>query len=334
MSKANEIILNYLKGQSSAYEQAFLLDFLRKSPANKAYFDTIKFEWQSGNLKTYTKEEWEAWHNTKTKILNQSRRCAYSAAIMIFYRIASVIAIVAIVSIFIFIPVLQKQWVIVKTNPGQTIDLTLPDSTSVILNSSSSLEYHPLAFMFSRRIKMEGEAFFNVQKSGLSAFRVISNGMKVKVTGTMFNVNSYPEYSRFRVVLVEGSVQAMGKPYIKNAVNLIPGEMLNVDKETSQVKVCKVNTRLHTSWKEGMLYFYDSKFEEVVERIETRYGIQIDITEDIINTFLISTTIRDEPLENILDLFKKVLPIKIEENNSVFLIRLDNERYEKRLKNT
>src|SRR5690606_9272754 len=128
------------------------------------------------------------------------------------------------------------------------------------------------------------------------------------------------------------SVQVMGKPFIKNSVNLQPGQMLKIDKNTSKVEVCEVNTRLYTSWKDGMLYFYDTKFEEVIERIETRYGIKINVTEDIINTFLVSTTIRDETLENILDLFKKVLPINIDENESVFSIHLDKERYEKRLK--
>jgi ferric-dicitrate binding protein FerR (iron transport regulator) len=243
--------------------------------------------------------------------------------------VASIVAIVLLTSVLGSIPLLQKQKVAITTQPGQIINIALPDSSSVTLNSNSSLEYHPLAFILKREIHLKGEAYFDIRKKKNIPFRVNCNTLNIKVTGTRFNVDAYDQNESYKIVLEEGSVKVKPKKDHHPAVELSPGEKLEIDKTSLKHSIEKVNTRFYTSWKEGILYFYDSTFEEVIERIGSRYGAKIIIKDDLINHFVISTTIKDEPLEKILDLFKKVLPVTINETEGTIYFHLDHERYKK-----
>lgn len=328
----DQAIENYFKGKSSKEEQALLARYLRDKPEHRAYFSSKKKQLMEDASASYTLSEWEAWQCLKVKIQNrEAGRRRYLSPF--FYRSLAMGAVGAVLALLVVIPAFHKQKVFVRTNPGQSLELLLPDSTSVTLNSSSTLAYHPLSFMLSRRVEMEGEAFFKVQKNKWSSFRVVSDNLKVKVTGTEFNVNAYRQYNRFRVVLVEGAVQVSGLVAAREDLRLQPGEMFEWDGKERKARICKVNPKLHTSWKEGLLYFYDSDFWEVLERVETRFGVDFEVDDEVVNSFLLSTTIGDESLENVLDLFKKALPITIDDEEGTFLIQLDKERYENRKKN-
>ncbi len=52
----------------------------------------------------------------------------------------------------------------VRTNPGMTTSVELPDGTEVVLNSSSSLRYPSRFADDKREVKLVGEAFFSVEK--------------------------------------------------------------------------------------------------------------------------------------------------------------------------
>ena len=93
------------------------------------------------------------------------------------------------------------------TTPSQCdFSFTLADGTRVWLNAQSSLRY-PVAFTGKERVVYaEGEIYLEVAKDTEHPFFVVSNGMKVEVLGTSFNVNAYPDEAFTEVTLVEGRV--------------------------------------------------------------------------------------------------------------------------------
>ncbi|WP_439488249.1 FecR family protein [Algoriphagus sp.] len=77
------------------------------------------------------------------------------------------------------------------TDYGETLDITLPDSSTVKLNSNSRLTYSDnWEEQTVREITIEGEAFFSVvHKVDHQPFRVLSSkGVTIEVLGTEFNV--------------------------------------------------------------------------------------------------------------------------------------------------
>ncbi|MES2747069.1 MAG: FecR family protein [Bacteroidota bacterium] len=90
----------------------------------------------------------------------------------------------------------------VQTNFGSTKTIVLNDNSKVTLNAKSKVCYANL-FQFNRSIKLEGEAFFEVEKG--RSFTVTTPLGEVKVLGTKFNVVSFSDY--FEVVCYEGKVR-------------------------------------------------------------------------------------------------------------------------------
>ena len=83
------------------------------------------------------------------------------------------------------------QMVEVRTNPGTTTKIVLPDSTLVYLNSESLLRY-PSTFTTIRNVELVGEAFFKVVADKEKRFIVNTrNQSQIEVYGTSFNVEAY-----------------------------------------------------------------------------------------------------------------------------------------------
>ena len=75
---------------------------------------------------------------------------------------------------------------------GGEYKLVLADHTIVWLNSDSQLTY-PVAFNGdTRELRLKGEAFFEVTKDIHKPFIVHTSQFDIRVTGTQFNVRSYP----------------------------------------------------------------------------------------------------------------------------------------------
>ena len=60
--------------------------------------------------------------------------------------------------------------------PGEHKLATLPDGSTVELNAGSELAYYPLKWKLERKLKFEGEAYFNVKKG--NKFYVVSENGK------------------------------------------------------------------------------------------------------------------------------------------------------------
>lgn len=73
---------------------------------------------------------------------------------------------------------------------GETLSLSLPDGSEVMLNSGSELHHNRLFGYTNRDIEINGEAYFDVQRSDIP-FRVEANGSLTEVLGTSFNLRSW-----------------------------------------------------------------------------------------------------------------------------------------------
>src|SRR5690606_10810332 len=83
---------------------------------------------------------------------------------------------------------------------GGQFMVKLADGTSVWLNASSSLTYPTKFSGHQRRVKLTGEAYFEVSQRVLNGnrseripFIVETDKQKVEVLGTVFNINAYTD---------------------------------------------------------------------------------------------------------------------------------------------
>ncbi|WP_104385369.1 FecR family protein [Sphingobacterium sp. HMA12] len=158
-----------------------------------------------------------------------------------------------------------------KTPKGATYDIVLADGTLVSLNADSKLTY-PSAFAYGDRIvELEGEAYFQVQKTkDHRGFIVKTGNQQIKVLGTKFNINAYSGDAGIRTSLEEGAVIVSKQ---NSAVHLKPNEQ--AFSEQGKLRSKSINIDQVLSWKSGQFYFDGTNTEDVFNEIARWYDIDI-----------------------------------------------------------
>ncbi len=197
---------------------------------------------------------------------------------------------------------------------GADYQVTLADGTKVWLNCESTLRY-PVEFGDEKReVYLDGEGYFEVNKATEWPFIVNTEQMRVKVTGTKFNVKSYSTEPIVHTTLVEGSVWAYAD---QTQVQLTPSEQFRYDKETGMTSVQKVDTELYTGWIEGMFVFRNQRLEDVMNDLARWYNMTIFYSTAEAKEIRISTNLnRYKNIDDLLEI--------INESGKVVVARKDN----------
>ena len=194
----------------------------------------------------------------------------------------------------------------VKTSPGMTTSLTLPDGTIVYLNSEYSLSYPSRFNGDFRRVTLSGEAYFEVAKDPEKKFILsTTHQSQIEVLGTCFNVEAYEQNTEVITTLIEGKVDFM---FEKDAgvkhVFLSPREKLVYDSETDKVHLYKTSGKSELAWKDGEVVLDNTPLEEALWMLEKRYSVKFVIKNEKLKNSSFTGTFTNQRLEKILEYFK------------------------------
>lgn len=197
------------------------------------------------------------------------------------------------------------------TSPtGVRSQVVLPDGSKVWLNSESTIRFKIPFEPDSRKVELNGEAFFAVEKDVQRPFHVHSGKVNVTVLGTKFNYKAFAEDPSVEVVLAEGKVSlttdGAGKEIIMN-----PGERAVVNKTSYRATVSSENIGKYIAWQEGKLVFDECPMPEIAKQLERWYGIEVIIDDPKIQNYRITTTFENESLHQVLELIALSSPVKI-----------------------
>lgn len=161
---------------------------------------------------------------------------------------------------------------------GERLHVTLEDGTRVSLNAASRLEYPALFARGERRVKLEGEALFEVRHDGDRPFVVETFASEVEVLGTRFSVDADAEHARFSATLLDGSVVVRSLFAPAQTITMQPYERVSlVGGELCKERVEDFRELL---WTEGIVYFSQMPFDELMRRLERSYNVRIVIEKD------------------------------------------------------
>lgn len=112
---------------------------------------------------------------------------------------------------------------------GQRMELTLADGTHVWLNSEARLEYPVLFAQDVRRVRLSGEALFEVAHDKSHPFVVETFASDIRVLGTRFNVDADEEHRRFSTALLEGCVRISNRlDPAQASIVILPNERVDL----------------------------------------------------------------------------------------------------------
>lgn len=151
--------------------------------------------------------------------------------------------------------------------------IELPDGSRVQLNKHSELRWEPNHFDSSERlVRLKGEALFEVQPNTERPFRVLTESMEVRVTGTSFNVRAYPQEEEAEVAVLTGHVTLHAGT---ESLPLVAEQSARWTPETGpQLEAMNVHNAI--AWKTGELAFREAPLQEVVHQLEHFFGVQIE----------------------------------------------------------
>jgi hypothetical protein len=160
------------------------------------------------------------------------------------------------------------------TANGETYILTLPDKTQVWLNAASSLTYSvALNERGQRRVKLSGEAYFQVAKDKLHPFIVETANQEVEVLGTHFNIRAY-NVNQTISTLEEGSVKVVSLTTNRDIRILKPQQQaINTPKD---LIVQRADMESVLAWKNGLLFFNDAPLSFVLDEVSRWYDVEIE----------------------------------------------------------
>ena len=124
-----------------------------------------------------------------------------------------------------------------------------------------------------RRVRLQGEAWFEVAKSAEIPFYVMAEDLEIRVYGTSFNVNTHGMRA-VQTVLTEGEVGVRSLRSGKE-VRMVPGQLAEYGRSDRELRIREVNVRQYTAWKEGYFYFDDRSLEEMMDELARWYDMEI-----------------------------------------------------------
>ncbi len=197
----------------------------------------------------------------------------------------------------------------------------LPDGSKVMLNINSQISYEKKWNVTEdRRIWLQGEAFFDVQKES-KKFHVITEDITVEVLGTIFNVNTKPDQTT--VYLQEGKIKLQSSFLPGGQAAMDPGDVLVFSSSTKKVETFRqnVSTELHTSWKDGLLHFKDTPMVEVLQKIEDNFDVRTEVANAELYKRKISTGIPVNDLLTAISILEKTMELDIEMDGNVVKVK-------------
>lgn len=177
--------------------------------------------------------------------------------------------------------------------------VSLPDGSDVTLDTGASVSYEESFGKKTRNITADGRVFFDVFKNKKKPFIIETGGLKIKVLGTKFDVDSRPD--EVVVSLVEGSVSLTRIGKEEESI-MKPGEVAVYDKKSGEVRIDKGDVRGSILWCSERLSFQDATLDKVCHDLSKWYGVNVVLADNLVGKGCINFTITDESLESVLSI--------------------------------
>ena len=315
-----QLIEQFLLGKLSVSEEKELLNWIERDPGNMRFFlqeqERLKPIIQTRRDKTTDKY----WNRLLKRIEYEPviapRKKRKSILIGASAIAASLVLGIIIYSTNSFNSTDTKKvlasYKSVTTPLGTKTDITLPDGSTVNLNSGSTLRYPEKFTETERKVELSGEAFFDVVHNSVQPFIVKTEAINVRVLGTAFNVEAFPGAEEINTTLVRGKV-ILEKEVDNKTTSLTemnPNERVVFKLKDQNMSLSKeTNLEQYIAWKDKKLVFLNDPIEEVAKKLERWYNVSVVIKSEDLKKSHFTGTFTDETIERVLTLLSVSSPI-------------------------
>ncbi|HEY0656164.1 MAG TPA: FecR family protein [Chryseosolibacter sp.] len=313
LNHIDELIGKYLSGETSVDETTLVEQWVAENEANRKYFNHFKliFDRAATVKELHDFNTDVAWTKLKSRLNQQPP--AKVVKMKPFWdnwylRIAASVIIVLGIGFFLY-----KSFEPSTINNVQVVadkiitSDTLPDGSAVTLNKQTQLAYSFDKKANAHRVKLKGEAYFDIEHRDDKTFIVEADQLLIKDIGTSFNVKAYPERNTVEVVVEEGEVQLYTTS--NDGIFVRAGGKGVYDKTTKTFSLEQPETNA-ASYKSKHFVFADTELGAIVTALNNVYDRKIKIVPHLTHCRL-TVTFSDETPEEIAHVIAETLGLSV-----------------------
>jgi ferric-dicitrate binding protein FerR (iron transport regulator) len=309
------IIERELTGDISGEERSRLEAWLAHSSENREVYQRMEMYWRlTGSMKAGLDIDTEsALERLKTKIDGKKDN-----VIRIWtYRVAAAILFIAVAGV-IFMNIRSGNKYEEFQTGDQIEEIHLSDGSTVTLNRNSSLWYkEDMLNRKERKVRLAGEAFFEVARNEESPFKVEIDQTIVEVLGTSFNIQAYQNRELTEISVNTGEVGFYKINDPENMLTLEAGDQAVYNRNRNIILKVETEDPNYLSWKVQEFVFKDTSMEMVFNTLENYFDINFIIDNPTITNCTFTGTFSDPRLDEVLEVIGLSLNLKFipEQNN-------------------
>ena len=205
----------------------------------------------------------------------------------------------------------------ISTPRGGQYQVVLADGSKVWLNAASSLRF-PTSFTGNNReVTLTGEGYFEVTHDDAKPFKVLANGVEIKVLGTHFNINAYDDEATIKTTLLEGSVKVEKGAASKT---IRPGEQAQIESHDNslnpKIMVQSVDVDAAVAWKNGRFIFHGNNIQSVMRQLARWYNVEVSYQGNVTDEEFVGVINRSryENISQILEMLEKTRTVSFAVN--------------------
>ncbi len=268
----NETLYKYLKGETSVAEDAEIAAWYEADPKrHRRRLDSMRMLFEGMEL-----------HGGQPRAKRAGMCMTWRRICFAGMRVAAVVLLAlgaGRVSYRYAFDVMSGQTNTLKVPAGQRMELMLADGTHVWLNSEAELEFPAVFAPAARRIRLSGEAMFDVKPDAARPFTVETFASDVQVLGTKFNINADEEHGRFSTALLNGSVRVSNRIDPSQAdIVMKPDEVVAL--VDGKMVISQLDDDTELCWMNGMLCVTGLSFTELMDRFEQVFAVHVIIDRE------------------------------------------------------
>ena len=316
----NELIAKYLAGEATPDEAIMLDEWSSASAGNLAWLNESKKAFGIKDTEVDTAKMFSA---ILAQIEPEAGKEAKVIPIKPFFtplRIAASLVVISLVGILAAVYTRSD-----KTLPDQQIaslddvkETRLADGTKVALNKNTKLTLIGGFNGKERKLKLEGEAFFEVTHDDTKPFVIDAGGVLIKDIGTAFNVKANPESDSVFVYVTEGIVDMSSET---STLKLEQNESAVYVRSAGQLIALSMIESNINSYHTKMFSFKAKKLSEVIETINGVYGYMIRLENNNLSDCRITVDFNNESPETIVAIITETLGLTFHRTNEgIYLI--------------
>ena len=321
-----ELLHRLIAGTTTEEENRQLMEWFRQCASKEEFFMLFETAWKE-SPDEMPRDVQERMYRRLSRELDEKKTKTILLRSRFSWKVWPQIAVACIIIVLGLVNYrmndkqkqLSTQNFTVLAEKGQRAFITLPDSTKVWLNSDTKISYPADYGLKERNVTLVGEAYFEVAKNPDKRFIVEAKGMQVEALGTSFNVNAYQNDNKIIASLFSGSVRVS---YDRHVAILEPHESIRVDLLNRSFSRYKDESMQNIAlWRKNEITFEGESLEEITHIMSRLYNTTICIEDESLKKVCYIGTIRNNNLENFIDIISLTTPVVYENKGDTVFLR-------------